>query len=108
MSPGRIQAAPSFAGQGFWEAEFNLSNRRDDASYYEISVIDNEMNEIPFATNRKVMFLEYEQFEQVTIFIRREDINKTHAVCTRSVWPVGTTDRPMIASKICSRIITDR
>jgi len=79
-------------------------NRRSDASYYEISVFDEEWNPVGFATSNRIMQLGYLEHRNFKIYFRDEDKDKVSYICTTSKQLKEDVLSTGIKSKICSRI----
>ena len=81
-----------------------LFNGRDDINYYEISVLDDDMNPIPFATTDKIINLNYLQRKKVEVYIRNKDIGTARYICSKSKIVSSDVTTPLISSRICSKL----
>ena len=87
--------------------KMNLWNRRQDVSYYEISVFDKDWSPILFASPDKIIKTRYLEHKSFDIYIREIDIKKAVYVCTVSKTLKKDADNSVVTSKICSRIKRD-
>jgi hypothetical protein len=86
------------------QADLSLFNARDDVEYYAISVLDNEMNPIAFASTQRVMHVPPGSRQDFEIYIKENDASRVVYVCTTSMLRAGQTDNAIISSRICSRL----
>lgn len=103
MSP----AYPEFSFshlEGLMKTSLILFNRREDVSFYEIEVFDEEWKRLPFASTAKVLRVEYLEKKTLNIYIRRKDLNKVEYICTRSKLLVDSNVLTAVSSRICSRV----
>lgn len=106
MTPTYPKLRPSFVG-GLYSTKLNLFNRREDATYYEIQVFDDNWDKIPFASSSKIIELQYLDKKEFEIYIRSEDLNRITYICTVSKIIKDESSTSKITSKICSKIKRD-
>ena len=90
--------------EGLMKTSLVLFNRREDVSFYEIEVFDEEWKRLPFASAAKVLRVEYLEKKTLNIYIRRKDLNKVEYICTRSKLLVDSNVLTAVSSRICSRV----
>lgn len=85
------------------ETNLVIFNRREDVSYYEIEVWDEDWKPVPFATAEKIVEVKYLQRKRISVYFRERDAERAVYICTRSkLFKGGGTS--VIASNICSKI----
>lgn len=84
--------------------KMELFNRRQDVEYYELGVFDKDWKALPFATENKIIHVNYLQSKLVNVYIRREDLNKVTFICTDSRHKKENTQITIISSQICSKV----
>lgn len=89
---------------GVLRTTMKIWNRREDASYYEINVYDEEWNEISFTTVDKIVRVGYLETKSFEIYIREEDLEKVEFICSTSKLLKKEVNYTGITSKICSRV----
>lgn len=80
-----------------------LWNNRRDVEYYEIQVLDADMNPVRFAMNDKIIRVPYQKRKTVNIFISARDKDRAVYVCTRSKILSDNDSRTVVSSRICSK-----
>lgn len=88
---------------GVLQTEMLLFNRREDVSYYQIEVYDKDWNPVPFATEEKILKVNYLDRVNFLVYIKQSDAGRVTYICTRSKILKGE-DTSVIASNICSKI----
>lgn len=83
----------------------SLWNRRNDVSFYEIDVFDENMKPIKFATSNKILELSYLEKRKIEIYIRESDERRVKYICTSSKHLKRDTAGSSIKSTICSKIV---
>lgn len=107
MTPTYPVLRPAFV-DGLSTTKLALFNRRDDVIHYEIQVFDKDWKKIPFATQEKIIKVDYLGKKTFEVYIRDKDKNKAEFICTLSKIPKNNNNSSsMIASKICSKIERD-
>ena len=102
QSPAIIMLEKSYS-QGILEGKLKLGNIRNDAEYFRLFVVDKDGNDVPFASTKKVIHLP-EGRENISFFVRDEDVEKIDYVCTKSIFVKKESGTYPTSSKICSRV----
>ena len=84
--------------------KMKLWNRREDVSYYELSVYDEDWNPIPFAAVDRLIKIDYLETKSFEIYIRNSDLKKLEFICTTSKLLKNDVESTGITSRICSRV----
>ena len=88
---------------GVYETKMTLFNRREDISYYEVKVLDAEMKPIPFASENRILNVPAFKKANITVFIKRRDLDRAVYICTQSKTLKGETESTGVTSRICSK-----
>lgn len=107
MVPAYPELRPSYL-DGLYLIELSIFNRRNDVTYYEIGVFDEEWNPLPFATNKKILKLEYLNRSDIEIYVRKSESDKIVYICTTSKLIKGEVKYTGVTSRICSKIKRDK
>lgn len=90
--------------QDIWKTRMKLFNSREGIEFYQISVFDQEWNPVPYAVLMNPIRVNYLETKYVDVYIRDEDKSRAVYLCSKSkVYAVDTT-KPMLFSRICSKI----
>ena len=89
---------------GVLKTTMDLFNSRKDVSYYELGVFDGEWNRVPFATESRIVKIDYLRRKKIDIFIREADRAKAVYICSKSKLLVRGSAVTSISSRICSKI----
>lgn len=81
-----------------------MFNKRNDVQFYEISVFDEEWNNLSFATNQRVFQIKYLERKQIEIYFRSKDEDKITYICTESKMLKEDSAGTNVKSRICSKI----
>lgn len=81
-----------------------LFNSRQDVNYYELSVYTADWQSVPFATEDRIISIEYLKRKTIEIYIREIDRDKAVYICSKSKLRPDTTQATVISSRICSKI----
>jgi hypothetical protein len=84
--------------------KMELFNSRSDVEYYELSVFDAEWNSVPFATEQRIVNVEYLKRKTIEIYIREQDRSKAVYICSKSKIRPSNIQATVISSRICSKI----
>lgn len=106
MTPTYPELRPSYT-DGLYSVSMKLFNRRDDVTYYEISVFDDEWKKIPFASRDNLINIGYLEKVDFEIFIRERDRKKVEYICTTSKLLKDNLGTSAVNSRICSKIKRD-
>jgi hypothetical protein len=90
--------------KGILKVDMFLFNAREDVSYYEISVWDNDWKKISFAAEMRIFPIDYLGRKDITIYIREEDRDRITYICSQSKSISDGESKSIISSKICSKI----
>ena len=85
-------------------AEMHLFNSRKDVNYYQVSVYDKDWNPVQFATESKIIQMDYLAHKDIEVYVRKKDQEKAHYICTKSKILKGKSTPTLLASRICSKI----
>jgi len=89
---------------GVLKAEMHLFNSRKDINYYSVSVYDKDWNPVKFATESKIIQMDYLDHKDIEVYVRKKDQEKAHYICTKSKILKGRSAPALVASRICSKI----
>lgn len=103
LTPTYPELKPSYV-EGIVVANMKLWNRRNDVKYYEISVLDEDMNPMVFASSDKIFKVEYLEHKSVDVYIRKKDKDKVEYICTTSKQLKEDVKSTGIQSMICSKV----
>ena len=103
MTPTYVEFKPSYV-DGVYVTAVNLWNRRNDVEYYEISVLDEMWERIPFAARDRIVKISHLKKQKIEIYIKQEDLKDVEFVCTSSKQLKSDVKSTGIKSMICSRI----
>ena len=82
----------------------DIWNRRTDVEYYEIQVFDKYWEILPFASEEKIIKLDYLEKKQFRVYIKTEHKNKAVYICTTSKLLREDVLSTGVKSRICSKI----
>ena len=103
MVPAYPTMKPSYIS-GVSVTSMKLFNRRDDVRYYEIGVFTSEWKPISFASEKKIIKLEYLGKKTFEVYIRNSDLDDATYICTLSKLEKDNVRTTGVSSKICSKI----
>lgn len=89
---------------GVMQTKMELFNKRSDVEYYELSVYDKDWNPISFASESKLIQVNYLQTKPVNVYIKREDLTRVTYICTESKHKREGNQNTVISSQICSKV----
>jgi len=89
--------------EGVKKTTMKMVNQRDDVEWYEIGVFDKEWKPIPFVTNHKILKIKYLGHVKFDVYIHAKDSERTEYLCSTSKLRGDDSNKPMLATKICSR-----
>ena len=90
--------------QGIVYTKMELFNKRKEISFFELDVFDGDWNSIPFASENKLIRINYLETKSVNVYIKKEDLKRAVYICTESKIKKENIQATSIASKICSKI----
>lgn len=88
---------------GVLYTKMELFNKRNDVEFYELSVHDKDWNTIPFASESKLIQINYLQTKFINVYIKQEDLIRVTYICTESKHKKENGQNTVISSKICSK-----
>jgi hypothetical protein len=103
FTPAYPKLEPSFV-DGVLVTKMELFNSRNDVEYYELSVYDGDWNSVPFATESRILNIEYLKRKTIEIYIRETDRSKAVYICSKSKILPSNEQITMVSSRICSKI----
>ena len=103
MTPTYPKLEPSYM-DGIKKATVTVFNRREDVSYYEFGVFTQDWKPLVFATENRILRLEYLEKKTVDVYLRDRDAKNATDICTRSKILKGSDTTSLVASVICSKI----
>lgn len=83
--------------------EMTMFNKRADVEYYEIAVLDENWNAVPFVSSYKIFKLEYLNRVKFEVYIRERDRDRAEYICSKSKLRDERGTQTSISSTICSR-----
>lgn len=89
--------------EGVVVTTMKLFNKRQDVSFYEINVYDEEWNPIRFATASKIVEVPYLEKKNIDIYILEIDCDRIEYICTISKL-LADEEGNGINSRICSKV----
>jgi len=89
---------------GVMQVKMRLFNKRQDVSFYTFEVFDNNYEHVKFATNERVIRVDYLRKKDIVIYIKEEDIGRARYVCSRSKILLRKDTATLVSSRICSKI----
>jgi hypothetical protein len=89
---------------GVLKAEMHLFNSRKDINYYSVSVYDKDWKPVKFATESKIIQMDYLDHRDIEVYVRKKDQEKAHYICTKSKILKSKSAPALVASRICSKI----
>lgn len=96
--------------EGILSTKMSIFNTRKDVDYYEVSVLDKDMNPVDFAVTDKIIHVPHLAKRKVEVYIRKNDLNRVVYICSTSKLLVEGSTGASVSSRICSKVndeITD-
>ena len=93
---------PSFM-DGIAVTTMKIFNKRTDANFYEISVYDEEWNEIRFASSSKIIELDYLEQKSIELYVLESDCDRVEYICSKSLLLKNNELSSGVNTRICSR-----
>jgi hypothetical protein len=90
--------------EGVVYTKMELFNKRKEIGFYELGVFDGDWNSITFATESKIIRVNYLETKYINVYIKKEDLKRAVYICTESKIKKEDIQATSIASKICSKI----
>ena len=101
--PAYPKLEPSYV-DGVLVTKMELFNSREDVEYYQLSVFTSEWEPVPFATEDKIINVEYLKRKIIEIYIRQQDRNRAVYICSKSKLRPNNMQATVVSSRICSKI----
>ena len=90
---------------GVLQTKMELFNRRQEVSYYELGVFDENWRPVTFASSEsKILRVEYLETKNIEIYVKAQDIKRVTYICTESRLFRNNPRQSLVASKICSKV----
>jgi len=89
---------------GIMKADMVLFNDRKEIRYYEVNVFDKEWNPVRFATQSKIIPINYKERKYLTIYLSGKGIKRAKYICSKSKILMTVTKPSIVSSRICSKI----
>lgn len=80
-----------------------LFNKREDVSYYEVQVLDSEFRPVSFATNEKIVYINYLQTKSIDVYVPNKATRQTLYICTISKQVRQNVTKTSVVSRVCSK-----
>ncbi len=90
--------------EGLLVTEMEIFNKRNDVSYYEIGVFDNDFKPIPFVSSYTVYEVDYLKNVKFDVYIRQKDEPIVVYICSRSRVLEQKVSSTSVTSTVCSKI----
>jgi hypothetical protein len=89
---------------GVVQTKMELFNKRSDVEYYELAVYDKDWKPLSFASESKLIQINYLQTKSVNVYIKQEDLVRVTYICTESKHKREGDKNTVISSQICSKV----
>jgi len=90
--------------EGVMYTKMQLFNKRKEVDYYELSVFDADWNPVTFASENKMIRINFLQTKEVNVYVKKEDVKRVSFICTESKLRKENVQNTVIYSKICSKV----
>ena len=90
--------------EGILQTKMSIFNTRQDVDYYEVTVLDEDMNPVDFATSDTIIHVPHLAKRKIDIYIRDSDLRKVVYICSTSKLLVEGSTGASVSSKICSKV----
>jgi len=80
-----------------------LFNKREDVSYYEVQVLDSEFRPVSFATNEKIVYINYLQTKSIDVYVPNKATRQPLYICTISKQVRQNVTKTSVVSRVCSK-----
>ena len=89
---------------GIMKADMVLFNDRKEIRYYRVNVFDKEWNPVRFATQSKIIPINYKERKYVTIYLSGKGIKNAKYICSKSKILRSISTPSIVSSRICSKL----
>lgn len=90
--------------EGVVQTKMQLFNKRSEIEFYELSVYDADWKALPFASESKIIKIQYLQTKDILIYIKKEDLKRVKYICSESKILKDNIQNTLVSSRICSKI----
>jgi len=90
--------------EGVVQTKMQLFNKRKEIEYYELSVYEANWKSLPFATESKIVKIQYLQTKDILVYIKKEDLKRVKYICSESKIQKENNQNTLVSSRICSKI----
>ena len=90
--------------KGIVQTRMSLFNTRKNVDYYEVQVLDINMNPIDFATTDQIIHAPHLKRKAVDVYIRALDVDRVVYICSVSKLLVAGNNGASVSSRICSKV----
>jgi len=80
-----------------------IFNGREEVDYYEIQVLDKDMEPVPFATGDRIFQVGHQKRKVVDVYISSKDEKRAVYICSRSKSLMDDYSTTIVSSRICSK-----
>ena len=89
---------------GVYKADMVLFNNRNDIRYYAVNVFDKEWNPVRFASESKIIPINYKERKYITIYLSGNGIKNAKYICSKSKILLTVKKPSIVSSRICSKL----
>jgi hypothetical protein len=89
---------------GVYYTKMELFNARKDVEYYELSVYDKDWNSMAFASEAKIIRINYLETKKLNVYVLGGDRPRVTYICSESKLTKDQETKTVIASRICSKV----
>lgn len=90
--------------EGILQTKMSIFNTRQDVDYYEVTVLDKDMQPIDFAVTDKIIHVPHLAKRKVDVYINANDLNRVVYICSTSKLLVEGSTGASVSSRICSKV----
>lgn len=103
FTPTYPELEPSYV-EGVYKAEMKLFNSRKEIDYYGLSVYDENWEPIAFASEDKLIKLDYLGRKSLVVYVSQADKDRVKYICSKSKILATVKESSIVSSRICSKI----
>jgi hypothetical protein len=89
---------------GVMYTKMEIFNKRKEIEFYELGVYDSDWKPISFASENKLIRINYLQTKEVNVYVKKEDLKKLTYICSESRIKKEDVQSTVISSRICSKV----
>ena len=90
--------------EGVVYTKMELFNKRKEIGFYELGVFDADWNSLSFASESKLIRINYLETKSVNVYIKKEDLKRIKYICSESKIQKDNIQNTVVSSRICSKI----